>query len=278
MAQVLVTGGTGILGSEVVSRLVERGADVRVLSRKDRPEAPSRATVVRGDLDSGEGLADAVRGTEAIVHCASATQVPVYRAAKRVDVDGTRRLLDAAKGAGEPRIVHISIVGIDRIPLGYYRAKLQGERVVEESGLPHTIQRTTQFHDLLLRTIRAANRVPVILPVAKGVRFQPVDAGEVAERLVSHLETDPAGRAPDMGGPEVHPLTDLALSYLSLTGRRKPVVAVRFPGRVSGAFREGHNLCVEHTDGRIRWEDWLRHQLHEETEGPEETDGVEETG
>lgn len=275
MAEVLVTGGTGVVGTEVVSRLLERDADVRILSRRARPEVPAGVDSVRGDLDSGAGLEEAVRGVDAVVHCASATELPTYRAAKRVDVEGTRRLVEAARASGEPRIVHISIVGIDRIPLGYYRAKLEAERVVESSGLPHAIQRTTQFHDLLLRTIRTANRVPFFLPVPKGFRVQPVDAGEAADRLVSHLETEPAGRAPDMGGPEVHTLTDLALSYLSLMGRRKPVVAIRTPGRASGAFREGHNLCVEHPDGRARWEDWLRHRLHEET-AAEKPAGAEE--
>lgn len=263
MAEILVTGGTGIVGSHVVRRLVEKGAGVRVLSRRATPDVPPGVRAVRGDLDSGEGLREATDGADAIVHCASATGTPLYRAAKRTDVDGTRRLLEAAKVAGEPHVVHISIVGIDRIPLGYYRAKLEGEGVIEGSGLPHTIQRTTQFHDLILQVLNGAGRLPVVF-VPKGFRFQPVDAGEVADRLVSHLTGDPAGRAPDMGGPELHTMAELALSYLSLRGTRKPVVAVRLPGRVSKGFREGWNCTLEHTDGRVRWEDWLRHRLHEE--------------
>lgn len=262
MARVLVTGGTGVVGSRVVSGLLDRGARVRVLSRKERPDLPPDASAARGDLDTGDGLAEAAGGVDAIVHCASATGTPLYRAARRTDVDGTRRLVGAARAAGDPHLVYISIVGVDAIPLGYYRAKLEAERVVEGSGLPHTILRTTQFHDLMLRVVRGATRPPVGI-VPKGFRFQPVDAGEVADRLVSLLEGGPAGRASDVGGPEVHALVDLALSYLSLVGRRKPILAVRLPGRISRAFREGHNLCPGHAVGTVRWEDWLRHRLHE---------------
>lgn len=250
---VLVTGGTGVVGSRVVDEL--RGEDVRVLSRRDRPPVPEGVRAVRGDLSTGAGLAEAVRDVDAVVHCASATKTPFYGRAKRVDVDGTRRLIHAASETGL-HLVYISIVGVDRIPLGYYRAKLEGERIVEASGLPWTIQRTTQFHELVGDIVRMATRPPVgVTP--KGVRFQPVDAGEVASRLAVFARSGPVGRAPDFGGPEVHPALDLALTYLKARGSNKRVIDVFVPGRTSRAFRDGHNLCPEGDKGAVGWGQWL---------------------
>lgn len=252
-SSVLVTGGTGEVGSRVVLRLLETGAEVRVLSRRAGAEVPDGAVLHVGDLATGEGLEAATEGVDAVVHCASGTARPTYANAKLTDVQGTQRLLAAVRG--EPHVAYISIVGIDRIPLGYYRAKLEAEHVVAASGLPYSILRTTQFHPFVARIVAAATRPPVGV-VAKGFAFQPVDAGEVAERLVSLLAEEPAGRAPDMGGPEKRALVDLALSFLRAKGEGKPVLSVWTPGKVSRAFREHHN-CTDRTGGTITWERWL---------------------
>jgi hypothetical protein len=91
--------------------------------------------------------------------------------------------------------VYVSIVGVDRVPLRYYRAKLQVERLIEHSGLEWTILRTTQFHDLVLRLCKALARSPVmIVPAATSV--QPIDAREVAGPLVKLATTAGAGRVP----------------------------------------------------------------------------------
>ena len=103
-SKVLVTGGTGVLGRRVVDLLEHTGVETRVLSRGSRPGT------IRGDLLTGEGLEVAVRGADTIIHCASSP----FRKARRVDVEGTRRLLEAAARAGVSHLVYISIVGIDR--------------------------------------------------------------------------------------------------------------------------------------------------------------------
>ena len=178
---ILVTGGTGTLGQLVVPRLRDAGAKVRVLSRRSR-EAAEGIEFVAGDLDTGEGIDAAVAGAEVIVHCAGA---------QKGDGDKARTLVRAASRAGASHLVNVSVVGADRIPLasgidramfGYFGAKLDAERVVADSGLPWTTLRATQFYDLVLTVARQMARLPVI-PVPAGVRFQPVDAGEVAARL-----------------------------------------------------------------------------------------------
>lgn len=197
MTTILVTGATGTLGRQVAERLRTEGADVRGVSRR----SPSHAV----DLRDGKGLEAAVEGADVIVHCATTPRGGDDRAAGF--------LINAAKRAGTPHLVHISIVGVDRLPLGYYTVKHRVERMIEDSGLDATILRTTQFHDLALRILSGAARLPV-LPVPAGVSLQPVDSGEVAGRLTALALAGPAGRVPDLGGPEVRTLTDLAGAYL----------------------------------------------------------------
>lgn len=247
--KVLVTGGAGVLGRRVVERLRSGSVETRVLSHSSRPGT------MQGDLLTGEGLEPAVHGIDTIVHCASSP----FRKARQVDVEGTRRLLEAA--AGVSHLVYISIVGIDQAPsYPYYRIKLETERVVEDSPVPYTILRATQFYDLVLMVLRFLDRLPV-MAIPRGFLGQPVDAGEVAGRLVELALSGPAGRVPDIGGPQVRTLADAAHSYLEVTGRRRRILEVPVPGKTARAFREGALVCPERAYGRLRWEDFLRSEV-----------------
>lgn len=250
-SKVLVTGGTGVLGRRVVDRLRGAGREVRVLSRSGHPGT------IRGDLLTGTGLDEAVDGVGAIVHCASNP----YRKTYRTDVGGTVLLLQAAARTGVSHVVFISIVGVDRNPYyPYFRVKLDAERVVEQSPVPWTILRATQFHDLVLRALRLLDRLPVML-IPKDFRLQPIDAGETADRLVELVFSPPAGRVPDVGGPEVLTSVELARAYLGATGREKRLVELPLPGRAACAWREGAQLCPDRAYGRIRWEEFLREKI-----------------
>src|SRR5918994_6106403 len=197
--EILVTGGSGILGSKVAERLRLAGIEPCVLSRGDRPGT------VRGNLLTGEGLEAAVRGADTIVHCASSP----FRKARRTDVGGTERLLESASMAGVSHVVYVSIVGIDRAQsYPYYRVKLETERLVEDWPIPHTILRATQFYELVLMAVRALARLPVG-PGPKGLLGQPIDSREVADRMVELALSRPAGRVEDVGGPEVRTVDDV---------------------------------------------------------------------
>ncbi len=248
MSEVLVTGGTGVLGKQVVERLSSAGIEARVLSRSGRPGT------LRGDLSTGEGLDLAVRGAQTIIHCASSP----FRKARQTDVEGTKRLLEAAAKSDVSHFVYISIVGIDRASsYPYYRVKLDTERVIEGSPIPYTILRATQFYDLVLRAIRFLERMPVMV-VPNGFPGQPIDAGEVAGRMVELALSDPAGRVPDIGGPEVRTVADIVRGYLEVTGQRKRTLVFRLPGKTARAFREGVLTCPNNRYGEIRWEEFLR--------------------
>jgi uncharacterized protein YbjT (DUF2867 family) len=258
-APILVTGGTGTLGRLVVLRLRDAGREVRVLSRHHR-EGGEGVQLATGDLATGEGIDAAVEGTEVIVHCAGTT---------RGDEDKARHLVRAASRAGVRHLVHISVVGAARVPLasgidramfGYFGSKLAAERVVADGGLPWSTLRVTQFHDLLFLVVRQLARLPVV-PVPAGFRFQPVDPGEVADRLVELALGGPAGLVPDLGGPRVYEMATLVRGYLRARGRHRPILPVRIPGAAARAFRAGANLAPDRAVGRRTWEEFLADQL-----------------
>src|SRR4051794_6795105 len=157
---VLVTGGTGRLGRRLMAPLQEAGHSVRQMSR--RGTGPGG---VRGDLVTGLDLSSALAGAELVVHAASDPQGDPWQ----VDVAGPRRLVGAvARGRLQPP-VSISVVGVDRVPYGSYRAKFAAEQILLASGLPVTLLRVTQFHDFVDFLLDTARRGPV-LPVPMGWR------------------------------------------------------------------------------------------------------------
>jgi len=139
---------------------------------------------------------------------------------------------------------------------GYFAAKRAAERVVADSGLPWTTLRATQFHDFVATWADGFRRSPVV-PAMAGVRMQPVDAGDVAARLVELALASPAGLVPDIAGPHVHPMTELLRGYVHARGRRQLVLPVRQVGRAARAFREGANLAPDRAVGHRTWEDYL---------------------
>ena len=244
---VLVTGGTGTLGTQVVRRLEHSGAEIRVLSRKQRPARDGLEYFV-GDLESGGGVEAAVRGAGVIVHCASAP---------KGDAKATRRLVEIARRIDPlPHLAFISVVGVAGVRFGYFQEKLAAERVVTESGLPWTLQRATQFFDYLLNGSRSLARLPVI-PVPKDFRVQPIDPGEVAGRLAELALQPPAGRVADIGGPEVSTWAELTREYVQAIGARRHVVELWMP--FTKEIRAGALLANGGSTpyGKTSWRDFL---------------------
>src|SRR6266542_855216 len=235
MATVLVTGGTGDLGSKLVERFLARDETVRVLSRKPRPEGMGTEWA-QGEMETGEGLAEAVAGADLVVHAATGGGTRA-----KADAPGTRNLLAACKAAGTPHFFYISIVGIEKVPLGYYKAKLECERLIEESGVPWSNLRATQFQTLMDGFLRMFSRVPLVLPVPKSFKFQPIETGEVADRMVSDAAKGPVGRLLDVGGAEVLTFGETAKAWQDARGRRRPIVNVPLMGKVAKGFKEGYN-------------------------------------
>ncbi len=245
---VLVTGATGTLGRKVVGEATAAGHQVRAMSRRSHV-GYTGVHWSQADLSAGSGVDGAVDGIEVVVHCAT-------QPAGGKDVASMQNLVAAARRAGVGHIVHVSIVGIDRIPLPYYRTKLRAEQVLQSSGIGHTVLRATQFHDLI-RTTFAIQRFSPALATLRGVRFQPIDTHDVATRLVALVDDPPAGAVPDIGGPAVHTHAELARMFADAHGSRRKVVEVPVPGRIAAGFRSGANLVPENRIGHVTFAEFL---------------------
>ncbi|WP_020664262.1 SDR family oxidoreductase [Amycolatopsis benzoatilytica] len=241
MTTILVTGGTGTLGRLVVPALGD--AKVRVLSRRAKGEGQFAC-----DLMTGEGLAPAVDGADVVVHLAGGP--------KGDDV-ATANLVHAAERAGVGHLVFISVIAADAVPLGYFRRKHEAEKIV--AGLPSTILRAAQFHGLCLNAVRSAAKMPMV-PVP-AIRFQPVDAREVAERIARLALGQPTGRVRDLAGPTVYSMRELVEQYLRATGKRRPKLPVRIPGAAGKIYRAGGNLNLDADTGVRTFEDYLAEQV-----------------
>lgn len=251
--KVLITGGTGTLGRILARAVTTKGHAVRVMSMRPRSSSdPASVEWAQADLASGEGLREAVEGVEAVFHLASD-----FNNAEAVDVVGTRRLVEASRAARVSHLVYISIVGIDDIPTDYYRRKREAERIIESSGVPHSIQRATQFHSFVGNLLSKAARVPLFMPLPANFKFQSVDESEVAGRLAGCLADGPRGRLTDFGGPEVLMLDEMAEAWMEAGGVRKKLVRLPVPGAAAKALRAGKNTAPEGVRGTIRWREWL---------------------
>jgi uncharacterized protein YbjT (DUF2867 family) len=174
VTSVLVTGGTGVLGREVVSRLLENGSTVRIMSR-----SPRRGTInvewAQAQLLTGEGLSEALQGVDVIVHAAA------DRHFAKTDVEMTRLLLEKARAAGGGYFLYISIVATDKLSAAPARAKLACEALVRDSGIPYANLRFTQFYEAVDTMLHMFTRLPIgFLPM--DWKMQPIDVGETADR------------------------------------------------------------------------------------------------
>jgi uncharacterized protein YbjT (DUF2867 family) len=173
-----------------------------------------------------------------------------------VDVAGTRRLLDAAVRAGVRHVVYVSIVGIDRVPLPYYRAKLAAEELIRRSPVPWSTIRATQFHEFTEELLRRSSRLGPIV-VDRRMRVQPVDPGDVAAVLADRVVKGPSGEVAEFGGPEDLTMAEVVAAWRTARGSRRPVLPIRLPGAFGRAVRAGGLTTTARPTGAVTWADHL---------------------
>jgi len=240
--RVLVTGGRGLLGRQVGELLRRSGHEALAAGRRG-----PLVMDVRKDAD----VEAALEGVDAVMHCASN---PMGRNAREVEVEGTARVVAAAHRRGVGHLLYVSVVGVDRVPLAYYRYKLHAETVVEQGRVSWTILRATQLFPYVEMLLTAA---PVLI-APRGFLVQPVAVEGVAQRLVRALGEGPMEQRLQYGGPEVRELGELASSLRAARGLRRPLLKPWLPGQLGAAVRAGGLLCVDCGRGAITWEEWLQ--------------------
>lgn len=212
---VFVTGGTGFVGCHVTRRLIERGHRVRALVR-DRDAArwlrEMGADLVSGDITKEANLSGALAGCDVAVHLVGIIRErPPAATFEAVHIQGTTRVVDAARRAGVKRFIHMSALGAKREGTAYHRTKYEAEEMVRRSGIPYVVFRPSiivgeggEFTRLLIRLVRTLPVTPVI---GDGqYRLQPVDVEDVASAFALAAEReDLVGETFQIAGP--HKLT-----------------------------------------------------------------------
>jgi len=244
--KIVVIGGTGLIGTKLVSRLRRCGHEV---------VAASLETGV--NIITGEGLGRAVEGAEVLVDVANSPSFEDRAVLKFFETAGGN-LLAAETSAGVQHHLTLSVVGSDRLAdNGYLRAKLAQEMLVETSGIPYTILRSTQFFEFVGAIIDSAT-------VAGTVRlspalFQPVAADEVVAVLADLALEPPLNSIVEVAGPEARPMDEMAREYLTATQDKRQVIA-DVHARYFGSQLDDRSLTPggSHRAGSIHFTDWLR--------------------
>ena len=243
--KIVVIGGTGLIGSKTVAILRQGGHDV---------VAASPNTGV--NTITGQGLKEAMAGAQAIIDLANSPSFE-DRAVLEFFTTSEGNLLPAETAAGVRHHVALSIVGTDRSDNGYFRAKVAQEKLIETSGIPYTIIRSTQFLEFL-GAIAASGADGNIVRISPGL-FQPIAADDVAAIVADVALAAPRNGVVEIAGPERAPFNEIVARYVKAIGDPRQVVSDP-KARYWGGRVEERSLVPlgEARLGRIGFDEWVR--------------------
>jgi uncharacterized protein YbjT (DUF2867 family) len=243
---IVVIGGTGLIGSKLVNKLREAGHEALAAS----PDTGVNAI-------TGEGLAEALEGADVVVDVANA---PVWEDSAVMDffLTSTRNTMAAEAAAGVKHHVVLSVVGTDRLPdSGYFRAKVAQEESVKAGAVPYTILRASQFFEFIGRIADSSTDDEKTVRLAP-VFVQPESADDVAATLADVAVNKPVNGIIELGGPEQFRLDELARRVLAARNDPRPVTA-DVHALYFGTQLDDHSLTPggEARIAPTRFEDWL---------------------
>ncbi len=240
-ALVTVFGGSGFLGSHVVSVLARAGYRIRVAVR--RPDlaghlqplgAVGQITAIQANLRYRASIDRAVEGAAGVVNCVGILNSSGRQTFDAVQAFGPRAIADAVRQAGNAKLVHVSAIGADAgSPIAYLRTKGEGEAAVLELAPDATVLRPSVMFgpgDSFFNTFASLAQFSPVLPLIGGdTKFQPVYAGDVASAIAKALSGDAgAGATYELGGPEVLTFRQCLEAMMDVTEKRRPLIPVPF--------------------------------------------------
>ena len=243
--KIVVIGGTGLIGSKVVSNLRQKGHEVIAA-------APNTGV----NTITGEGLAEAVAGAQVVIDLANSPNFADDAVMAFFKTSG-RNLLAAAANAGVRHHIALSVVGSDRLPdSGYLRAKVAQEKLIKASGIPYTIIRSTQFFEFLGGIAQSATDGETVR--LSPAHLQPVASDDVAALVAKVATAAPANGVIELAGPERIGLDDLVRRYLEAKRDTRKVVA-DIHARYFGAELNDRSLTPGDNPniGATSFETWL---------------------
>ena len=246
--KIVIIGGTGLIGSKLAEKLRSLGNEVN---------AASPASGV--NTITGEGLAEALSGTEVVVDVANSPSFEDKAVLEFFETSG-RNLLAAEAVAGVKHHVALSVVGTDRLQeSGYFRAKQAQENLIKKSGIPYTIVHSTQFFEFLGSIVASAAQGEQIR--MSPAEIQPISSDDVAAAMAEVTLAKPTNTIVEIAGPELFSLAELVVRYLQKTGDPR-TVKTDTHARYFGAELQNKTL-VPGDDahlGKITFETWFNNR------------------
>jgi uncharacterized protein YbjT (DUF2867 family) len=243
--KITVIGGTGLIGSKVVSRLRQKGHEVIAAS-------PNSGV----NTVTGEGLAEALAGAKVVVDVANSPSFDEQVAMDFFEKSG-HNLLAAEAAAGTTHHVALSVVGTERLQeMGYFRAKLAQENLIRASGTPYTIVRSTQFFEFMAG-IAQSGTVEQTTHLSPAL-FQPIASDDVADALADVALGAPVNGTIEIAGPDRAPIDELVGRFLSATHDPRTVIADTHAGYFGIPVNDQSLIPGENPRiGPTRFDDWL---------------------
>jgi uncharacterized protein YbjT (DUF2867 family) len=248
--RILVTGSTGQLGTALLNQLKDSEYEVKITSRR-KPEGIGPFEWVYSDLLSGEGLEEAVKDVEVIIHAATSP----LKNSRLIEVSGLEKFLSKLQHI--KHFIYPSIVGIDEIPMKYYKLKYEAEELLKNSSIPYTIVRGTQFHSFVENLLLSKPLFKRYV-IPGNIKFQSIDVGEFANHLIDIIKIGPQGRTDDFGGPEINMLREMAELKIKINNETNKVLSISLPGKLYKSFSAGKNTNFSRKIGKITFEEYLR--------------------
>lgn len=247
-SQILITGGTGLLGKAVCQILDGKSVPYQIATHQ--MQAPGDSVFM--DLRTGEGMDQAVRNKKVILHLASDKKHPDY------DVSGTIRLIDSIQKQGlSIHLIYISIVGVEELPMPYFKQKAQVEQIIVQSGLPYSILKATQFHEYVDNALSSFFRFGVgLLP--KNILVQPVSVPVVADMMVDLCFGNPTYQIQSIGGPEVLTIEDIVTQWQQARQQSKKYISFSLWGKAGRKLKRGVLTCPKNKKAGENWSSWLQ--------------------
>lgn len=238
---ILVTGGTGFVGSHLVPIVARTGEKVRCLVRSQGSTGRLKGEAVefvQGDVTDPASISAAMQGADSVVHLVAIIREHKQATFHGINVQGTRNMLTAAREQGIKRFVHVSVLDASPDPAYRYTySKWEGEEAVRRSGLDFVILRPSaifgrafgySFIDSIVRSLKSFPLFAVVAGDGETL-FQPIWVDDVASCIVTALTQQESGHTYDIGGPEHLTYEQILDAVLAALGERRPKLRIPLP-------------------------------------------------
>ena len=263
MVKVLIVGGTGPVGQAISKLFLSSQTPFLIGSRNskaikndnDNADSLSTSNWIYMDLTKNEGINKSIGDdVDTILYLASLPYETIN--GQPIDITLTKNLLDSIPKKNIKHFVYISIVGIEKMSFAYYKAKLECERLIKESGIPYTILRATQFHSLVEDLGNYLLNYPMD-STAKVAKIQPIQVEAVAKELAKITKEPPLNGTYNIGGRKIYTMKEIADSLWEARREKTSVPEMPIISEILNDFAEGYNTCDNISLNSNTWEEYL---------------------